>query len=395
MDRRSNLIAAGLGAGLMYLCDPDRGRRRRALLRDQAVHAAHKTADGLWVASRDLANRTRGLAAVARVRFNDDEAGDAVLAERARAKLGLLVRHPHSIQVTVEGNRVILSGPVLADEVERLLSGVSRVRGVGAVENRLAIHQRPDNVPGLQGSPLPPRGERPEFLQTYWSPTARLMAVLGGAGLIGAGARMRGPRGSLATGAGLALLVRGVTNVEFKRLIGVGSGRRAVDIQKTIKVAAPVEEIFRFWTNYENFPRFMAHVNEVRSSGEGKLHWTVTGPGGVPLQFETVVTELVPNRLIAWKTVPGSPFASSGVVRFQQNSDGSTRLDIKMCYNPPAGALGHAVAALFGADPKHAMDDDLVRFKSLIEYGKATAHGHTVRRDELVGASPETGTAPA
>src|SRR5207248_3335216 len=78
---------------------------------------------------------------------------------------------------------------------------------------------------------------------------------------------------------------------------------------------------------------------------------------------------------------------AGGLVRFERNPDGSTRVDVKMSYNPPAGAIGHAVAALFGSDPKQAMDDDLVRFKSLLEHGKTTAHGEEIRREEL--STPE------
>jgi uncharacterized membrane protein len=74
---------------------------------------------------------------------------------------------------------------------------------------------------------------------------------------------------------------------------------------------------------------------------------------------------------------------NAGVVRFEENQDGSTRLDIRLSYNPPAGALGHVVASLFGADPKHAMDEDLVRFQSLLEQGKTTVRGEEVRLGDL------------
>ena len=84
--------------------------------------------------------------------------------------------------------------------------------------------------------------------------------------------------------------------------------------------------------------------------------------------------------------MPGSQIENSGQVRFDVNPDGSTRITIRMSYNPPAGMVGHAVASLFGADPKREIDDDLVRLKSLFEYGKTRAHGETVRREELGAA---------
>jgi uncharacterized membrane protein len=79
------------------------------------------------------------------------------------------------------------------------------------------------------------------------------------------------------------------------------------------------------------------------------------------------------------------------VVRFQPNEQGGTRVEVRMTYNPPAGALGHAVASLLGADPKHAMDEDLVRFKSLIEEGKTSANGQDVRRSEFADLGSSAG----
>jgi uncharacterized membrane protein len=101
----------------------------------------------------------------------------------------------------------------------------------------------------------------------------------------------------------------------------------------------------------------------------------------------------VPNEVIAWKSVEGSPIGNAGIIRFQRNEKGGTRVDVRMTYNPPAGAIGHAVASFFGADPKHAMDDDLVRLKSLLEDGKTSAHGREIERDELVSETTARGGA--
>jgi uncharacterized membrane protein len=79
--------------------------------------------------------------------------------------------------------------------------------------------------------------------------------------------------------------------------------------------------------------------------------------------------------------MPGEAVRHSGVVHFEETQDGATRIDIRLTYKPPAGALGHAVAALFGSDPKRALDEDMVRLKSLLEHGKTTAHGQPVRLD--------------
>jgi osmotically-inducible protein OsmY len=140
-----------IGAGLMYLLDPERGRRRRGMIRDKTLHALGAGQDAIATTSRDLRNRARGLAAEARKRFSAQEAPDEVLAERVRARIGRVVSHPRSIEVTVRGGTVTLAGPVLAHEIDDLLSSVSAVRGVRSVESRLETHKQAGDVPGLQG----------------------------------------------------------------------------------------------------------------------------------------------------------------------------------------------------------------------------------------------------
>ncbi len=152
MQRKWTAIGgAGLGAALMYLFDPDKGRRRRALLRDRGVHLARTTRDRLDVASRDLANRCQGLVARTKSLLVCDQPSDAILAERVRSNIGHALSHPGSIDVAVQGGRVTLTGPVLAREVEELLAHASSVRGVAGVENRLEVHEEAGRVPGLQG----------------------------------------------------------------------------------------------------------------------------------------------------------------------------------------------------------------------------------------------------
>jgi len=292
---------------------------------------------------------------------------DEVLVERVRARLGHVVSHPRSIEVTANQGRVTLRGPVLAREVDDLLRAVASVRGVSGVENRLEVHPQPGDVPGLQG-----KGRRPEppleLLQRNWSPATRLLAGTTGGVLAAYGASRRDTAGAALSIAGLGLLARGLTNIEPGRLTGSGSGPRAVEIQKTIHVDAPVQDVYAFWAFYESFPRFMSHVREVRRMEDGRSRWTVDGPAGVPLEFDVQLTEARLNEALAWKTLPGTPIEHAGIVRFAPE-DGGTRVEIKMSYSPPAGVLGHAVADLFGADPKSRMDDDLARMKTLIETG--------------------------
>lgn len=360
----------GLGALLMYIFDPQLGRRRRAIARDKMIRLGHKTADAIDVTSRDLKNRALGLAAETRSLFSKREVSDEVLAQHVRERLGPLVSHPGTIEVRAENGKIILSGPILADEINRLLRRVSSIGGVTDVENRLEAHESAENIPGLQGQPaLRKAGQVPDIMQVNWSPTTRFLAGSAGGALVLAGARQLNILGGAIAALGAAILTRALTNMEFKRLTGIGAGRRAIDIHRIINVAAPVADVFSFWANYQNFPRFMSNVREVRETGENRSHWIIAGPAGTPIEWDTVVTNYVPNESIGWRTEPQSPIRHAGIVKLQPNPDGTTRLDIRMSYNPVAGALGHALASIFGADPKSEMDADLMCMKSLIETG--------------------------
>ena len=148
-------------------------------------------------------------------------------------------------------------------------------------------------------------------------------------------------------------------------MLGIGGKSGAVEFDKTVHIHAPVEEVYGFWSKFENFPKFMTHLKEVRHLENGRWHWVAAGPGGVSIPWDARITEEKPNQLLAWSSVPGSVIRTEGRVRFDKEPDGSTRVSIHLSYSPPAGVLGHAVAWLFGADPKSEIDDDMVRLKVL------------------------------
>lgn len=222
--------AAGIGAGLMYLLDPDQGGRRRALMRDQLVSAAHKTGDAADATSRDMRNRARGVVASLRSRLEQDEdVGDDVLRERVRARVGQVVSYAGAIEVSVADGRVTLRGPVLADDVARLLRRVRAVRGVKDVQCELDVHQEPNSVPGLQGARRPPRGgEVFELMQQNWSPTARVLTGASGGLLTLWGARRSDIPGLVLSLAGAALIARASTNMSLRDLLGLGGEQRAM-----------------------------------------------------------------------------------------------------------------------------------------------------------------------
>ena len=364
------LSGIGIGAALMYFLDPGRGPRRRAALRDQLVSTGNTLGDALGTTARDLGNRARGLAAETRSRLTPEDVTDEVLVGRVRAELGRVVSHPGSIIATASGGVVTVSGPVLAREVDGLLGAVRKVRGVQDVVNQLEIHERGDNVPGLQGG-MRRSGHEFELRQQNWSPSARLLVGTLGSALAISGLQRRGGFGTALGVMGLALLSRSATNTEMRRLVGAGAGRRAVDIQKTISIGAPVHDVFEFFTSVENFPRFMRHVREVRDLGNDRSHWVVDGPAGVPVEWDAEVTQLDLDHVLAWKSVPGSVVESAGTIRFESMDSEATRVHIRMSYNPPAGAVGHVVSKLFARDPRTQMEEDLVRVKTFLETGIA------------------------
>ncbi len=362
MNTRTGVIGGlGLGASVMYLLDPERGRRRRAMLRDGVVSRAIDSELFLKKSRRDIGNRARGMAAKTRNRvFPGRPVEDDVLAERVRSKMGRYVSHPGAIEVSVAAGHVTLRGPVLADEADGLVRAVESVRGVRRA------------------------GETPELLQRRWSPGARVVGSGVGGTLLLLGLKRRGGLGMAATALGTGLMARSISNRSARQLTGLGTGRRAVDYRKTITVGAPVDEVYDAWSRVENFPRIMSHIREVRDIGNGRTRWTATGPAGVPVSWDAVVTQDVPGEILAWRSEPGSMIDNAGFIRFEPVGDGeSTRVDIHLSYNPPAGSAGDVVASLLGADPKSAMDEDMVRFQSLVEEGRTGNGRETASLEDL------------
>jgi uncharacterized membrane protein len=142
--------------------------------------------------------------------------------------------------------------------------------------------------------------------------------------------------------------------------------RRAVDIQKTLYIDAPIDQVYAFWSNYENFPLFMSHVREVEDLGGGRSHWSVSGPGGLPIEWSAMLTQQTPEEVIAWRSEAGSMLENAGIIRFYPAGTG-TRVNLRFCYHPPAGGAGQAVAELLGSDPRAKVNEDLGRMKSLLE----------------------------
>lgn len=170
----------GLGAGLMYFLDPDRGASRRAWLADQARATMNDLADEIDKGVRDLRNRSFGAVAEARSHFTADEANDQVIVDRVRSRMGRWISNPRAISVKSLEGAVTLSGPILRAEVDGLLGAVASVRGVREVIDHLEVHDEAGGHPALQAAETRP-GELPEFHQANWSPATKLMLGTAGA----------------------------------------------------------------------------------------------------------------------------------------------------------------------------------------------------------------------
>jgi uncharacterized membrane protein len=380
------IFAGGLslGARLMYMLDPDQGRRRRAMARDRAVWLAHQAELTMDRGVRDLFHRAQGAADDTFSLFAHKPVSDQVLQQRVRSRLGRATSHPHAVEVEVSEGCVTLKGPVLKDELRRVLWAVRAVPGVKGINNQLVAHKQAD-VPDLQGgSPLPAS----EFLHETWAPATRALLGTAGGLLLAYGAWRQGWKGFGLGLLGVNLLGRAASNVGPRHLLGIGDTETAgIRVQKTIHVNVPAEAVYELLADPEKLPRIMSHILAVKKMADNRYRWTVAGPAGTPLSWDAEITQKVQNKVLAWKSLPGAVVANAGVVQLDTENAG-TRIHIRLAYVPPVGIIGHAIAELFGADPKHALDDDMVRLKSLLEHGKTNAHHHAVTLEEVVNIKP-------
>jgi uncharacterized membrane protein len=141
--------------------------------------------------------------------------------------------------------------------------------------------------------------------------------------------------------------------------------------KRTLIIDRSPEELYRFWRAFENLPRFMNHLESVRTTGDKTSHWVAKGPAGTRVEWDAEITRAEPNSLIAWRSVAGSDVDNAGSVRFSRaTGNRGTVVAVEIQYDPPAGVLGATVAKLFGEAPEKQVKVDLLRFKQLIETGE-------------------------
>jgi len=339
------LGGVSLGALAMYLADPDRGRQRRAVARETLRGAVSSTGDAINVARHDLGSRVQGLRAQAgsMLTRRKEQLDDQVLQARVRQQISNAVSQPDAIEIDTRQGCVTLSGRIPAHERQYLLDAVRNVEGVTEIEDYLDVQDQ-------SASFLSGRGAGDYQIQAAFDNLSRMTPSFRTFALIAGGAF------------GLYWLTQ--RSPTFR------TTREAITINKTIHIDAPPERVYEFWSNYENFPRFMSNVQEVRDLGNGRSHWVVKGPAGSSVEWDAQLTDSRRGEVLAWQSEPGSTVENSGQVRFEPEG-GGTRVNVYMSYIPPAGGIGHAIASLFAADPKQQMDEDLSRMKTYIETGRA------------------------
>ncbi|MFP5228070.1 MAG: SRPBCC family protein [Acidobacteriota bacterium] len=370
----------GAGAFAMYFLDAERGRRRRVALGDQVTHFGHESRRFAGRFRRDLQHRAEGTIAEAESLLRRETSTDEKLKARIRSILGRRIAHPDAVEIQADHGHVEVTGRVMAREAERIRRAVESVRGVKDVCVCLETAEGPEKTKEAEQ-----KGSKKivGLFGDRWSPTAR--AIVGGAGLaliLDGWRRHRSPA-SKAAFAGSLLLARSVFNMPLRRVPLAG-----IHLEKTLHVHAGRDALFAFWNNPENYPKVFSHVQEVRPEGEGIYRWHVSGPAGLPVTWTGKITRQVAGSLVEWRSLPGSAVENHGVIRLDDAGEGFTRVQVRMEYAPPAGLLGHGVAALLGVDPRHLMHHDLVQLQSVLEHGFTTAHKHRTTASELGLAQP-------
>ncbi len=157
--------------------------------------------------------------------------------------------------------------------------------------------------------------------------------------------------------------------------------RGIVRTKRSITVRRPVEEVYAFWRDFENLPRFMRHLESVTVTGDRRSHWKALAPAGRTVEWDAETVEDRPNELIAWRSLPGASVYNAGEVRFAPAPGGrGTEVRVTLDYDPPFGKLGSKVAMLFREEPGQQVFDDLRHFKQVMETGEIVLSDATKQR---------------
>jgi uncharacterized membrane protein len=200
--------------------------------------------------------------------------------------------------------------------------------------------------------------------------TERWATALGGAALTAWGLthlRDRSPAGALIAAAGASLLARGLyaQGTDTREAL---AGPRGVNVEEAFTINRHHGELYAFWRRLDQLPRIMTHLVSVTPLDQRRSHWVARGPAGRKVEWDAEIVNDIPGELIAWRTLENAQLVSAGSVHFKTAPGGrGTEVRVRLQYEPPAGRLGATVAWLLGGDPASAIQEDLRRFKQLME----------------------------
>lgn len=228
-------------------------------------------------------------------------------------------------------------------------------------------------------------------------------AVIGGA-LVGYGIKQRSPLSLALALLGGGLLYRGASgDCQVYRSLGVNTAdesrspnsdhvARDFHVERSITINSSPAELFSFWRNLENLPRFMEGLKSVTSIGDDYSHWIAEGPGGTKVEWDAAIINEKENELIAWRSLSHADVDNAGTVRFEKAPGGrGTRLSVTLNYNAPGGKVGVLLAKLFGQEPAQLVEQNLRRLKQLIETGEIpTIEGQPSGRAAEAGSVADT-----
>ena len=193
-------------------------------------------------------------------------------------------------------------------------------------------------------------------------------------------------RGAMATAAvsGVAvadLMVARRLGGRRRRRPGARSRTGHVHVAAVTSIRRPVADVYDFWRNFENFPRFMQHLESVQVLDAERSRWRAAAPAGLRVEWDAEILGERPNESISWRSLPGADVSHRGAVRFVPAPAGrGTEVRVELEYVPPGGAAGRAIARLFGEAPEQQIRDDLRRLKQLLETGEIPVSGPGLRR---------------
>ena len=145
----------------------------------------------------------------------------------------------------------------------------------------------------------------------------------------------------------------------------------AIHVQKTFTIDRPPQELYDFWHNFENLPRFTKHLRSVKVTEGRNSHWVAEGPMGIPVEWDAELIDERPGEYLVWRSLPGAVISNRGSVAFQPSPNGSgTEVTVALTYHNPAGKVGAAFAKMLGREPELQVREDLRRFKALMETGE-------------------------